>query len=174
MDANRLTSSQEFREFVLSNTYSALNNLVLRKDCSDAKTCNVEQHKRKHSVESVNPIDHALYSRDFDFLLSLGRRIHPERQGQSDIHRLLCNRQSNNENGDCISSSQYYSFKSWIEPITLYERAVLYSDTRDAFKSEGKKQEADKEKKRTGPDQEQLDMIKDYYVYQVGIFLNSP
>ena len=166
-------SSQEFSEYLLSNTYSALNNLVLRKDETNAKTCPSQNPKQKSALNSVNPIDHALTKRDFDFLLQLGRGIQIATLNPTDIHKLKCIRDSNIEKGVSLFSEQnpvtYWSeAPDILRHSSAVELSTLHCDTGIVLQSElGTKDRKDPKKERTGPDEEQLEMVKQYYIHIV-------
>lgn len=167
--------SKEFSEYVFSNTYSALNNLVLRKDEAVAKTCKSQKDKTESAVTILNPIDYALSTRDFDFLLRLGRGIQPAKVNTADIHRLKCKRASNIENGVCLFSEEN-TIKSWSEASGLLrhssgvELSTLNCDTESILKGDHVKN--DKEEKKTGPDEAQLEMVKQYYIHIVSLLLS--
>ena len=168
-------SSQEFSEYLLSNTYSALNNLVLRKDEIDTKTCTSHNPKLKSPPNSVNPIEHALTKRDFDFLLYLGRGIQPASLNPTDLHKLKCNRDSNIDKGVSLFAEKS-PVKYWSEApdILRHSSAVdlstLHCDTGAVLKSElGTEDRKDPKKERRGPDEEQLEMVKQYYIHIVSM-----
>ena len=178
-NTDRLASCQD----ASNNTYSVLNKLVLKADCGGAKTCNTEPHRRKTCLRSINPIENALSARDFDFLLRLGKGIQPVRQYICDNDTLNCNkRRPTAENrvgvvSNGVLTSHGTSVRSRTEPPWVLhhsfaaipsaaETPVSQSSPDDVLNDEGQKKKVPDDK-RTGPTQEQLDRVKEYYIYIV-------
>ena len=181
-NTDRLASCQD----ASNNTYSVLNKLVLKADCGGAKTCNTEPHRRKTCLRSINPIEIALSARDFDFLLRLGKGIQPVRQYICDNDTLNCNkRRPTAENrvgvvSNGILTSHGTSVRSRTEPPWVLhhsfaampsaaETPVSQSSPDDVLNDEGQKKKVPDDK-RTGPTQEQLDRVKEYYIYIVSFY----
>ena len=123
----------------------------------------------------MNPIEHALTKRDFDFLLSLGRGIQPALLKHTDLHKLKCHRDSNTDKGVSLFTEQSpVTYWSEAPEILRHSKTVdlstLHCDTGAVLKNElGTEDRKDPKKERRGPDEEQLEIVKQYYIHIVSI-----
>ena len=193
-----LISSQEFSEYIVSNTYSALNNLVLRKDGNDCKTCKVENLRSICATDSTNPINKALSKRDSDFILPIGKGTRLPKHNPADFHGLRLDRDNSVDLGLGLFLRHDHTLKGWSAPPILLQQSItaevasqstgknvkaevaVLQSTAGKVKAEVATQRLaggsvlenertgtdgdDKKKERTGPDQEQLDIVKEYYI----------